>query len=309
LSSTIDIVNEPRAYHSPRQFKRLGEELEAMTGPPEPKDFHFYVEQFAIHGMSSAFSRLMEVSEGAVNRNRSLGRFAQSYATFLMSSKTALGDAFEERLNRSLLSDAPQLVQRGDTPSDRLVIVLPTYYNNAMVSFPLLDAYLGTHGHDALYLKATHSQIPFYSGFFGVGSSIDWVNHFLLNLCEQRGYQTLSLIGASSGGFMALWLGAKLGAETVCVYGADTKPTMRSKLLSPKHMSRMATEEEITDMIDLGRIGQIHVYAGNLRSRDVECLTLLEGLDNVEGHLIRGVGHMVLNQLLSKGYGFENIAG
>lgn len=108
---------------------------------------------------------------------------------------------------------------------------------------------------------------------------------------------------------MALWLGAKLGADTVCVYGADTKPTMRSKLLSPKHLSRMATEEEIVDMIDLGSIGRIHVYAGSLRSRDVECLTLLEGLDNVEGHLVPGVGHMVLIQLMSKGYGFENIAG
>ena len=302
-----DVGYENTAYHSPRQFARLKAEIAALDAPPPPDMFYHYVEQLAIHAMPDAHARLLEVSRPALARSRSLGVNARAYTSLLDRLAQVFGADYPERIDRSLLSDAPQLVTRGDRPGTHLVIVVPTYYNNAMISFPLLDLYLARLGLDALYLKATHSEIAYYDGFFGFGADATEVSGTLSKFVTERGYQKVSLLGASSGGFMALWLGARLGAARVCVYGADTRPTMRSRHLNEGHLARMATEAEITDLADLGRIGRIHAYAGSLRSRDVECLTLLEGLPNVAGRMIPATGHMVLNRMVAEGYDFKDL--
>lgn len=307
----MPIISEPvlehRAYHSLRQFARLQDEAAALVAPPSPEDFYFYVEQFAIHGMHEPFAKLRVVSKPAMAKSSALTKYYLNYKALLDRNETVLGADYPTRLNHELLGDAPHLVQRGEAPTKRLVIVVPTYYNNAMVGFPILDAHLERLGVDTLYLKATQSQISYYNGFFGFGSNADAVAKCIEKLCEKHGYESVSLLGASSGGFMALWLGAKLKAARVCVFGSDTKPTMRSKLLSAPNLARMTKEDEITELADLSQIEQIFAYAGSQRSRDVECLTLLEGLPNVVGRMIPGVSHMVLTQLLIMGYDLRDL--
>ncbi|MFT7252756.1 MAG: hypothetical protein ACI9LZ_003667 [Glaciecola sp.] len=307
MSHIEDLYFVDPTYQTQQQAAQLIADVGALTKAPTPERFHFFVEQLAIYGMSEQLEHLCAVSADVLTASRALRQFADQYRRFLDQCAKHLGSDFHSRTNLRLLSDVPQLVRRGQA-SDCLIIVVPTLYNNAMISLPLLDLFLEALGLDALYLKATHSKIGHYDGFYGFGSDADEVAEGLATFAKARGYGRVSLLGASSGGFSALWLGAKLEAERVCVYGSDITPTMRSKLLSHKRLIRQSTEADITMLADLDRIGHIHAYAGSLRSRDMECLTQLEGRENVTGRMVMGVGHMVLMKLISEGYRFEELA-
>jgi len=306
--SEIEVIAfHPPAYHSPRQLKSVIERAAADAAEPTTEEMFELVEQLSIHGLSDEYRAFMIARKPQIVRRNALARYAIHYQSFLNSCEGMLGKGFSQRLNRDLLTEVPQLIKRG-RHSDRLLIVVPTYYNNVMMSLPLLDAFLERLGIDTLYLKATHASFPFYDGLYGFGSTRMRTADVLRDFCSSRGYTRVDLIGASSGGFFALWLGAQLGAGKVCVYGSDIMPTMRSKHLSREHIARSIDEEAIGEHADLSKIGEIHAYSGNMRSRDVECVTYLEQFPNVKTTVEIGVDHLVLLSLISRGYEFTDLS-
>lgn len=306
MARVESVLFELPAYHSPEQYARLTALSESLTAPPPIDELYDIIEQFAIHGMVDAFRNLGEVCAGVLGKSRAARGYMAQYAGYLEGCARTLGPDFADRRNLDLLVPYPQRVIR-DTPSRRLVIVVPTYYNNVMISLPMLDLFLDHHGVDALHLKATHAALPYYSGFYGIGSNGNRVAERLKADIATWGYEEVSVVGASSGGFFALWLGAELGAASVVTFGADIRPTTRSRLNTPEDLARMVTEEDIADLVDLSQVGRIHAYAGGNRHRDVECLTYLEGYDNVTARMIAGGGHLVLLDLIREGYAFTDL--
>lgn len=308
MRQTIIPYQNLTAYQSEQQVARLKGTVRALTRFPGPEGFHFYLEQLSQHGLIEEVDHLAQVSSSALKRSLNLSRKLAEHRLMLHSLADRFGPSFQASLNFDLLSPSPQLT-RSERGSDTLAIVLPSHANNLMMSFPVVDLYLDQLGFDALYIKSTHCEIAYYEGYFGFGSSLETVADRLTNLIAQGQYKRVCICGASSGGFPALWLGARLKAAQVCVFGADITPTMRTKHLSTKALARHIAEDDITRLADLEAIGHIHAYAGSQRRRDVECLTHLEGRANVTAQLVPGVGHMVLLALIAKGYHFAELVG
>ena len=239
-------------------------------------------------------------------KSKALSRQVFFYKRFLSDCQLVVGDDFPRKLELRLLDEVPQLITRNEK-MDHLLIVVPTFYNNVMLSYPLLNAFLDPLGIDTLFLKSTHATLPFYDGLFGFGHTKELAAEVIGGFCVSRGYTNVSLIGASSGGVFALWLGAKLRARRVCIFGSDIKPTMYSKNLSRPHIARSVGEKDIGELADLSNIGVIKAYAGNMRSKDVECLTYLEQYPNVTTELLGGIGHLVLIAMISRGYDFSEL--
>ncbi len=303
MANIEDIAFQPAAYHSPRQLQHVLTRAADHNATYSPEVLFELIEQLAIHGLVNEFDEFATSREQQLARSKALMRHAFHYRNFLSDCEKLIGKDFSAKLEFDLLNEVPQLVARGEK-SERLLIVVPTFYNNAMLSMPLLNAILDPLKIDTLFLKATHATLPYYDGFYGFGHTRDKSAEVIGAFCASRGYTEVNIIGASSGGFLALWLGAALGARRVCVYGSDIRPTMQSKHLSRPHIARSVGEKEIGELSDLSRIGTIHAFAGNMRSRDVECLTYLERYPNVTTELEIGVGHLVLLKLISKGYDF-----
>lgn len=295
------------AYHSHRQLESVTARALDASAAYSPAETFELVEQIAVHGLTTEFDAFTRARKSQIMRSRSLGRYVMQYKRFLDRCKATLGQDFSASLQSELLSDAPQLIRR-ERDATRLLIVVPTFYNNVMMSLPLLDKFLEPHGIDTLYLKATHSAFPYYTGLFGFGHNRDMVIKTLTDFINSRGYKRVDLIGASSGGFFALWLGAQFSARKVCVYGSDITPTMRSKHLARSNIARSMAEDPIGELCDLSAIERIYAFSGNLRSRDVECLTYLEQFANVEPHLEMAADHLVLLNMIMKGYDFAELA-
>ena len=307
MTEIEDIAILPASYHSTQQLQHVLERAQNNSAVYPPAEMFELVEQLSIHGLVDDFDGFVAARKQQITRSNALARYVGHYRDFLSSCEKSLGQGFSKRLRRNLLAEVPQLVKRGGR-GDRLLIVVPTFYNNVMLSIPLLDAFLDHLKIDTLFLKATHTRFPYYDGVFGFGTTKEWATATIGEFCTSRNYSEVDLVGASSGGFFAMWLGAQIEARKVCVFGSDIVPTMRSKHLNRQDIARSVEEDSIGDLADLSKIGAIHAYSGNLRSRDVECLTYLEQFPNVTSKIEVGVDHLVLLNLLSRGYSFPELA-
>lgn len=297
-------------FHSPQQLKSL------LRSVCNQRTFNFnqklwLFDQLKLHGAAKValplLSELLSAKIPEVMKNR-----LEADRRFLLLVEKIFSLEKEPTLTEALLSQTDTLI-RAKEDAKALLVVLPTVYNNMMISFPVLLAFFRAFGlgrTDMLVLKAHISQ--FGPKGTSLATGLERLESKLRPIiCRNRG-KRIVFMGASSGGFPAGYLASRLGATGAILFGSSTDLSDKSTL--PRRRSRLSNGQEVklwnedTDRANwdlktkegISKLEFIDLYCGEWDRIDRLHAAHLHDLPNVKVQIVPETFHHCIISLASE---------
>ena len=305
-------------FHSHQQLQRLLRVAGDHRKRPLQQKLWLF-DQLKLHGAAdAALPILSELLAAKIPETMS--KRLKSDERFLLRVQKIFNVERQPKLTEALLSQSDTFI-RAKGGSEALLIVLPTVYNNMMISFPLLVAFFMAFGSgkvDLLILKQDISKV--LPKHLGLKANLEALESKLKPIVHGYRGKRIVFMGASSGGFPAGYLAARLGASGAILFGANTDLTDGSQL--PRRRVRLSEgtdparekanrEPGNWDLRGVGGISELEfldLYSGAWDRIDQIHAAHLEGLPNVTVQIVPECFHLCVPGLISVGRFWPSVA-
>jgi hypothetical protein len=305
-------------FHSPQQLQRL---LQAAGDQRERTLQHklWLFDQLKLHGAAHAglpiLSELLAAKAPEAMKER-----LKSDERFLLRVQKILNFARQTNLTEALLSQSDTFIcAKGG--SEALLVVLPTAYNNIMISFPVLVAFFMAFGSakaDLLIVKKNISEV--WPTRLGLKAGLEALENKLTPIVHGYRGKRIVFMGASSGGFPAGYLAARLGVSGAILFGASTDLTDGSPLPRRRVLFRRRKDTErekanpepgnwdLRTVAGISELEFLDLYCGEWDRIDRMHAAHLEGMPNVTVQTVPACFHLCIPGLISAGGFWPSVA-
>lgn len=305
-------------FHSPQQLHLLlSAAANQRAGTFQQKLWLF--DQLKLHGVAEIAlpigSELLTAKAPEAMKRR-----LKSDMRFLYRLQKIFNIEQQPKLTEALLSQSDTFI-RTKGSSEALLVVLPTAYNNMMISFPVLFAFfraLGSGKADLLILKKDKSKV--WQKGPGFKAELEALERKLEPIVHNYRSKRIVFMGASSGGFPAGYLAARLGATGAILFGAYTDLSAESPLPRRRYrrFGKQKTEREeptaelsnwdLRTVDGISELEFLDLYCGAWDRIDQIHAAHLNGLANVTVQTVPACGHLCIPGLVSAGRFWPSVA-
>ncbi len=199
-----------------------------------------------------------------------------------------------------------------DKPTDKLLVVFTTIYNNYQLSNAIMLSILRPLGVNVLFLK-DETYRTYIGGVEGFGQTIEETAQHIMRLAESEGLRRIYITGFSSGGYGSLYAAsiipctAYLGLS-VYVDWRPTSPLPRRLRFSPAIEEKLSSSalglyQRNLKTLVAGRPGTfpITLYYGEQSTDDRLHAMEMAPVSGVDIRCVPGAGHGLVGHLMRTG--------
>ncbi len=303
----MNVDRHDPSIHSLSQFHLLVHP--PGSSKPRLRDHLFAANQLVRHGCYDRACCVIDGVAAGNYRNETLGLRLERLAKAAEQLRAISGlDAMlaDSCKVEKLLSFHSSIFGKG-RDSKRLVIVYATAWNNFDVSFPLLHCLIASRVDHIVYVK--NPGLGMYAtGNHEYGNSIDQMSSRICALIAGMNPSNVKVMGFSGGGYAALHLAAKAGANAFLGLGIKTDFSKDSTLANPPNRTTPRESDyanntlvNMRELPEIGGIGQAILYFGERDEFDREQALNMAHLPNFTIRAIQQGSHSLLIDLLVAG--------
>jgi|TARA_A100001518_G_C1223084_1_gene68636 hypothetical protein len=267
-------------------YNRINDLFKQLSSHDDKKDkirLLNKIEQESLKIRCSLFRELkITMGEEAYNELKLSNSFYRYYEALLLSEENNTKELYEFNRHQNIKI----LNKKTDSPKNNIIFI----FSSRVFSPETIDSYLFESfftDSKAIYIFVRDPEDAFYTkGISRSSDSLDKCNNLFLdlinNLVKEKkvlAEPSICTIGASSGGFAALYFGAKLGAKKTLVFSPQLKIPREEVWLDSYLIS---TTKDISCEIETINNIEVHVSSGCLS--DMNQITKIKRKKNVNIH-------------------------
>jgi hypothetical protein len=286
--------------------------LASGDGQSPLKDKLWLFQQLLLHGaVLSARNTLTNIVRQNIPENWHQ-KFAQD-SKYLEAVSKIFDINSQLPVRNALLSSSNNFL-RGIENSGTVFIIIPTVFNNFMISFPVLHSLLVTCGYrdfDVLFLKRNFSDFKNQNN--PVEQKLAALERALAPVVLKFRDRRIVFLGASSGGFSAAYLAARLKATGAILFGSmtdlSTDSTLPMRKLRHSHSQDVGAESmrqnsnhlNLKSIPGIENLEFIDLYWGGWDEIDSAHAENLSELPNSYLNVIPNCFHLCIPKMISLG--------
>jgi hypothetical protein len=309
MASGASVILHPDnpEIHSVSQFNHLAHLSGSVT--LGVRDALFTADQLIRHGCYDRACRVIDSVAACGYRNETLNRRLEMLAKAAEQVRAIAGlDAVltDSCMVKKLLSFRSCILGAGGAPN-RLVIVYSTAWNNFDISFPFLHGLIASRADCIVYVKNPRRGM-YATGNDLYGSSIDEMSSSICGLIAYMKPSRVTVLGFSGGGYAALHLAAKAGADAFLGLGIRTDLSKNSAFANipgrtaPRESDYINnTLVNMRDVPEIAGIQRAVLYFGERDASDREHAQNMTGLPNFSIYGVQQGSHNLVMDFLVRG--------